>query len=138
MDAVTETFALIGQRGVGKTQTASVLIEEMLEQRRRVTVVDPIGVWWGQRSSEDGKPDGYPVVIFDGDHADLPIEPTAGELIANLVVDEADLYARQRPPKVLYAVHGEPESSAALAARVRSELGWLTVVPRDGERVRLG
>ena len=42
------------------------------------------------------------------------------------------------PPKVLYVVHGEPESSAALAARVRSELGWLAVVPHDGERVRLG
>jgi metallo-beta-lactamase family protein len=42
------------------------------------------------------------------------------------------------PPKVLYVVHGEPESSAALAARVRSELGWLAVVPRHGERVRLG
>jgi metallo-beta-lactamase family protein len=42
------------------------------------------------------------------------------------------------PPKVLYAVHGEPEASAALAARVRDELGWLAVVPRDGERVRLG
>lgn len=42
------------------------------------------------------------------------------------------------PPKVVYVVHGEPESSAALAARVRSELGWLTVVPHDGERVRLG
>jgi len=42
------------------------------------------------------------------------------------------------PPKVLYVVHGEPESSAALAARVRSELGWLTVVPHDGELVRLG
>lgn len=41
------------------------------------------------------------------------------------------------PPKVLYVVHGEPESSAALAARVRSELGGLTVVPRDGERVPL-
>ena len=42
------------------------------------------------------------------------------------------------PPKVVYVVHGEPESSAALAARVRSELGWLAVVPHDGERVRLG
>ncbi len=42
------------------------------------------------------------------------------------------------PPKVLYVVHGEPEASKALAARVRSELGWLAVVPRDGERVRLG
>ncbi len=42
------------------------------------------------------------------------------------------------PPAVVYVVHGEPEASQALATRIRSELGWLTVVPRDGERVRLG
>jgi len=41
------------------------------------------------------------------------------------------------PPKVVYVVHGEPAASAALAERIRSELGWLAVVPRDGERVRL-
>jgi len=42
------------------------------------------------------------------------------------------------PPSVVYVVHGEPESSRALANRIRDELGWLAVVPRDGERVRLG
>lgn len=42
------------------------------------------------------------------------------------------------PPKVVYVVHGEPHAAAVLAARVRAELGWLAVVPRDGERVRLG
>jgi metallo-beta-lactamase family protein len=42
------------------------------------------------------------------------------------------------PPDVVYVVHGELRASEALAARVRSELGWLTVVPRDGERVLLG
>ncbi len=41
------------------------------------------------------------------------------------------------PPGVVYVVHGEPHSSTALAERVRDELGWLAVVPRDGERVRL-
>lgn len=42
-----------------------------------------------------------------------------------------------RPPEVVYLVHGEPSASQALAARVRSELGWAAVVPRDGEMVRL-
>jgi len=42
------------------------------------------------------------------------------------------------PPATTYVVHGEPHGSLALAERVRRELGWLTVVPRDGERVVLG
>jgi metallo-beta-lactamase family protein len=41
------------------------------------------------------------------------------------------------PPRTTYVVHGEPTSSAALAARIRAELGWNTVVPTFGERVRL-
>ncbi len=42
------------------------------------------------------------------------------------------------PPYVVYAVHGDLRASEALATRIRAELGWLAVVPRDGERVLLG
>lgn len=48
------------------------------------------------------------------------------------------LASAPEPPQVVYVVHGEPEASDALADRIRSQLGWLAVVPRDGERVRLG
>ena len=48
------------------------------------------------------------------------------------------LAAAAHTPDVVYVVHGEPRGSDALAARIRTELGWLAVVPRDGERVRLG
>jgi len=41
------------------------------------------------------------------------------------------------PPETTYVVHGEPHASQTLATRVRDELGWTTVVPRDGERVRV-
>jgi metallo-beta-lactamase family protein len=41
------------------------------------------------------------------------------------------------PPAVCYLVHGEAESSAVLADRLRHELGWFTVIPRQGEVVRL-
>jgi len=41
------------------------------------------------------------------------------------------------PPDVCYVVHGELTASRVLAQRLRSELGWLAVVPDDGELVRL-
>jgi metallo-beta-lactamase family protein len=47
------------------------------------------------------------------------------------------LASAPEPPEIVYVVHGEPASSAALADRIRDELGWCAVVPRPGERVRL-
>jgi metallo-beta-lactamase family protein len=40
-------------------------------------------------------------------------------------------------PDTAYVVHGEPDSSAALAGRLDAELGWNAVVPRYLEKVRL-
>jgi metallo-beta-lactamase family protein len=39
------------------------------------------------------------------------------------------------PPETCFVVHGEPRSSATLAHRLRSELGWTTVTPKLAERV---
>src|SRR5258706_13744285 len=87
-EAVTQTFAILAKRGVGKTYTASVMVEEMLKHQLHVAVVDPIGVWWGLRSSADGKRAGLPMVIAGGEHADVPIEPTSGELLAEMIVEK--------------------------------------------------
>jgi hypothetical protein len=87
-EAITQTFAILAKRGVGKTYTASVMVEEMLKNNLPVVVLDPIGVWWGLRSSADGKKAGLPIIIAGGDHADVPITPDNGEIIANLVVDD--------------------------------------------------
>jgi hypothetical protein len=87
-EAVTQTFAILAKRGVGKTYTASVLTEEMLKAGLQVVVADPIGVWWGLRASADGKRGGLPIVVLGGDHGDVPLEATAGETIASLVVEE--------------------------------------------------
>ena len=88
LEAVTETFAILAKRGSGKTYTAAVLVEELHAAGQPVVVIDPIGVWWGLRSSADGQGDGLPFVVFGGDHADVPLEETAGDLLADLVVDE--------------------------------------------------
>ena len=85
-DLVTETVAILGKRGSGKTTTARVLAEGLLEVDLPVVIFDPTGVWWGLRTSADGTSDGYPVVIFGGDHGDVPLEETAGAVIANVIV----------------------------------------------------
>lgn len=145
-EALLHVWSLLGVRGAGKTYNASVIVEEILERKMMpVVVVDPMDVWWGLKSSADGKSAGYPVIVMGGTHADVPLEPTAGALVADffiehrqssilvfadldkgwpkaqqvrfvadfgarlfernaghlmfLVVDEADLFANQRPGK---------------------------------------
>ncbi len=44
LEAVTQTFAVLAKRGVGKTYTALVLVEELLKAGLQTVVVDPIGV----------------------------------------------------------------------------------------------
>lgn len=87
-EAVTQTFAILAKRGMGKTYTASVMAEEMLKAKSHVIIIDPVGVWWGLRSSADGKGDGLPIIIAGGEHADIPLQPGGGELLADLVVDK--------------------------------------------------
>lgn len=86
-EAVTQTFGIMAKRGVGKTYTANVMTEEMLKANLHVVVIDPIGVWYGLRSSADGKSEGLPIIIAGGEHADIPIMPESGETLANLIID---------------------------------------------------
>jgi DNA polymerase III delta prime subunit len=88
IDAVTETFLIFGKRGSGKTTAASVLTEELLGAGLPVCVIDPMGAWWGLRSSADGQGPGLPVTILGGEHADLPLDPASGTAVADLVASE--------------------------------------------------
>src|SRR3954471_6994001 len=85
LDAVTSTFAVMGIRGSGKTHTASVMAEEMLKAGQPIVVYDPTGAWFGLKTSADGKRPGFPVVIFGGEHPDVPLEESAGETIAKVI-----------------------------------------------------
>ncbi len=88
-EAVTQTFAILAMRGVGKTHTASVFAEELSKARLAYRVIDPTGAWWGLRASADGKGEGYPVTILGGDHGDIPLEEHAGKLIAGISAEDA-------------------------------------------------
>lgn len=88
VDAVTQTFAILAKRGVGKTYTAAVFSEELLKAGLHTVIADPVGVWWGLRSSADGTGPGLHIVIMGGDHADVPLDKSAGVLVADLIVDD--------------------------------------------------
>lgn len=88
-EAVTETFAILAKRGVGKTYTAKKMAEQMLKAAAApVLIADPIGVWWGLRSAADGKGPGLPILVLGGDYGDAPLEAGAGEIVARMLVEE--------------------------------------------------
>ncbi|MEA2255586.1 MAG: hypothetical protein QOG35_1631 [Solirubrobacteraceae bacterium] len=82
------TFALLAKKGAGKTYTGRVMAEEFWKAKVPFVVLDPMGAWWGLRSSADGTGEGIPVAIFGGEHGDAPLERGAGAVLADLVVDE--------------------------------------------------
>jgi uncharacterized protein len=89
-EAVTRSFGILGMRGSGKSNAAVVMAEEMFAAGLHWVAIDPKGDWWGIRSSADGKGAGLPVVIFGGEHGDVPLEPTsrAGVLVADTILNE--------------------------------------------------
>ncbi len=86
--AVTSTIALLARKGRGKSYLGAVIAEEMLEAGQVPIIIDPTSAHWGLKSSADGKSVGYPVVIFGGDHGDVPLEETAGEIVARAIVEQ--------------------------------------------------
>lgn len=92
VDAVTKTFGVLAKRRVGKTYTASVVAEEFAAAKVPFVALDPMGAWWGLRSSADGLKPGIPVVILGGAHGDVGLERGGGKLVADLVVDNPGFY----------------------------------------------
>lgn len=82
------TLALLAKKGAGKTYLGRVMAEEFWKAKVPFVALDPMDAWWGLRASADGSADGIPVALFGGEHADAPLERTAGKLMADLVVDE--------------------------------------------------
>jgi hypothetical protein len=59
----------------------------MLAAKAQVIALDPVGVWYGLRVGTSQSGSDFTIPIFGGLHGDVPLEPGAGEFIANLIVD---------------------------------------------------
>src|SRR6516164_4299689 len=82
---LTQHIVVLGKTRYGKSSTMRLLVERLLDLGKPVCIIDPKGDWWGLKSSADGKCAGYPVTIFGGEHADMPLNEHAGAPVAELL-----------------------------------------------------
>lgn len=85
LDWMTLATVVYGARGSGKTTLGSVIAEEVTKAKQRFCAIDLKGDWYGLKSSADGKTPGIPVVVFGGDHQDVPLEEGAGAFIGETI-----------------------------------------------------
>jgi hypothetical protein len=86
LDAIVQHVIILGKTGSGKSSKMRVIVEYVLETAGVPScIIDPKGDWWGLRSTSGGKQSGYPIVIFGGEHGDVPINARAGAYVAELV-----------------------------------------------------
>jgi hypothetical protein len=83
--ALKQHVITLGKTGAGKSSTMRLLVENLLSLDRPVCVIDPKGDWWGIKLNRSGRGPGYPVIIFGGEHADIPLTVHAGAYVAELV-----------------------------------------------------
>jgi hypothetical protein len=76
-----------GMPGTGKSVLARVIAEEAAKAGVRFCIHDLKGDHYGLKSSADGKRDGLPVVVFGGDHADMPLNIRAGKEMGAVVAE---------------------------------------------------
>jgi hypothetical protein len=114
-DIVSSTISVLANRGAGKSTVTHRLVELMYGADLPVVVLDVKGDWWGIRSSADGKGAGLPFVIFGGDHGDVELQATAGELLADLIVDD-------RIPAVLDLSHMSKTQARSFATAFAERL----------------
>jgi len=77
---VGRSVAVLGITGSGKTNTAAVLIEELLTQGLPMTIVDIEGEYWGLKQSYDL------LIAGRSEHAELEIGPDNAAQLANISV----------------------------------------------------
>ena len=80
---VGRSVAVLGMTGSGKTNTAAVLIEELLAQGLPMTIVDIEGEYWGLKQSYDL------LIAGRSEHAELEIGPENAGQLATLSVQRS-------------------------------------------------
>lgn len=94
-EALDDRLGFVGTAGSGKTYNAGSGVERVLANNGRVVIPDPLGVWWGLGLNADGRSPAVwrergKLVIFGGEHGDMPLNENAGALIGETVAGMAE------------------------------------------------
>lgn len=87
VDVATDRWVFLGNNGSGKTYCASKLCELLIDAGVQVGVLDVVGIHYNLRRGARGGPSGKQVIVFGGKHADIPITPMQGAIVADAVLD---------------------------------------------------
>lgn len=78
-------LSILAMQGAGKTYTAGVLEEEMLDYlvsskgtNAKLIIIDPVGAHWGIREK-------FPIHIIGGEKGDIQVDPDSGKHFADLI-----------------------------------------------------
>ena len=85
---VTERLCILGITGSGKSNTARVIVENMLTAGEFVVVIDPKGDWYGLRHLPDGSPSPVSVAVLGGRFGQTDLSPECGERLATVLAHQ--------------------------------------------------
>jgi hypothetical protein len=90
--AMQDCGAVLGRRGAGKSGTGRKMLEHELDAGHRCGVIDPKGDWYGIRANKDGSPSRFPVIVFGGAHADVPIDDKMGGALGTVLAGSSSSF----------------------------------------------
>ena len=152
---ITKTQVILGQKESGKTYFAGVLEEELAENSLPFIVIDAMGAHIGIKEK-------YPVVIFGGSWADVPISPDLGRQVANAVIQENvsavldvsqmnksqqrrfvadvcdELYAKNTSPRHVFLEEVQEFAPQTVVSSARASFNAIDVMVRLGRQKGLG
>lgn len=89
--ALRDHGAILGRAGAGKSGTGRLFFEHELRAKHRTGAIDPKGDWWGIRLNKSGdRPSAFKVIVFGGNHADVPIEDDQGAALGEILAGSSE------------------------------------------------
>lgn len=91
IEALNADICTLAIKGAGKTVCNKANVERLLDDGRRVVILDPLNNWFGLRVLADGSP-GYPIVIIGGPRGDFPLDVSRGKDLGEFIAKSDQSY----------------------------------------------